>query len=245
MSRRLHEHHRTLREAEVWLRDVPRTGSFRVALCYPNLYYVGMSNLGLPGRLPDAERPRPTSSASAPSCPTTWTREELERDAASPLTSFETRHAAARLRRGRLLGLVRERLPARPARCCAWPGIPLRAADRGPRDPAGRPGRGRDVPEPGAAGALRRPDRGGRGRGAGAAHDGGARSGAPTRARASTRCRRRTASTSRRATRCATTTTAPWPPTTGPGPVIRQRGWPGKMAAAAVGDPHAEHRDVA
>ena len=38
--------------------------------------------------------------------------------------------------------------------------------------------------------------------------------------------------------------TARWPPTTGPGRVIRQRGWPGKMAAAAVGDPHPEHRDV-
>ena len=38
---RLHEHHRTLREAEVWLKDVPRAASFRVALVYPNLYYVG------------------------------------------------------------------------------------------------------------------------------------------------------------------------------------------------------------
>src|SRR3970040_2371836 len=43
---RLPEHPRSLREAEVWLRDVPRAASFRVALVYPNLYYVGMSNLG-------------------------------------------------------------------------------------------------------------------------------------------------------------------------------------------------------
>jgi hypothetical protein len=46
MTRRLREHHEDLRQAEVWLKDVPRHGSFRVALVYPNLYYVGMSNLG-------------------------------------------------------------------------------------------------------------------------------------------------------------------------------------------------------
>ena len=46
MSRKLDERHRSLREAEVWLEDLPRTGSFRVALVWPNLYYVGMSNLG-------------------------------------------------------------------------------------------------------------------------------------------------------------------------------------------------------
>ncbi len=32
MSRRLQERHRRLREAEVFLEDVPRQGSFRVAL---------------------------------------------------------------------------------------------------------------------------------------------------------------------------------------------------------------------
>jgi hypothetical protein len=46
MSRRLREHHRDLREAEVWIKDVPQRGRFRIALVYPNLYYVGMSNLG-------------------------------------------------------------------------------------------------------------------------------------------------------------------------------------------------------
>ena len=46
MSRHLRERHRTLREAEVFLQDVPREGSFRVAIVYPNLYFVGMSNLG-------------------------------------------------------------------------------------------------------------------------------------------------------------------------------------------------------
>ena len=46
MSRRLREHHRNLREAEVWIKDVPQRGRFKIALVYPNLYYVGMSNLG-------------------------------------------------------------------------------------------------------------------------------------------------------------------------------------------------------
>ena len=30
----------------MWIKDVPQRGRFRVALVYPNLYYVGMSNLG-------------------------------------------------------------------------------------------------------------------------------------------------------------------------------------------------------
>ena len=47
MSRRLRERHRLLREAEVHLAPVQPNGSFRIALCYPNLYLVGMSNLGL------------------------------------------------------------------------------------------------------------------------------------------------------------------------------------------------------
>ena len=56
------------------------------------------------------------------------------------------------------------------------------AARAGPRPErsARRPGRRGDVPEPGAPGALRRPHRGGRGRGARAADDGRARSAPPT-----------------------------------------------------------------
>src|SRR4029077_17232169 len=48
-SRRLQERHLRLREAEVPLRPIKRAGSFRVALCYPNLYFVRMSNLGFQG----------------------------------------------------------------------------------------------------------------------------------------------------------------------------------------------------
>src|SRR6188508_753559 len=46
MSRLLQQRHRGHREAEIPLQDIKQAGSFRVALCYPNLYFVGMSNLG-------------------------------------------------------------------------------------------------------------------------------------------------------------------------------------------------------
>src|SRR5882762_4166947 len=45
MSRRLRERHLSLLQDEVCAQPVKRSGSFRVALCYPNLYFVGMSNL--------------------------------------------------------------------------------------------------------------------------------------------------------------------------------------------------------
>ena len=47
MGRGLQARHEGLRAAEVYLQQVSRAGSFRIALCYPNLYLVGMSNLGL------------------------------------------------------------------------------------------------------------------------------------------------------------------------------------------------------
>ena len=43
---RLHERHRGYREAELPLQAIKQVGSFRIALCYPSLYFVGMSNLG-------------------------------------------------------------------------------------------------------------------------------------------------------------------------------------------------------
>src|SRR5437899_12336399 len=45
-SGRLQQRHRGYLEAEVPLQPVKQVGSFRIALCYPNLYFVGMSNLG-------------------------------------------------------------------------------------------------------------------------------------------------------------------------------------------------------
>jgi radical SAM superfamily enzyme YgiQ (UPF0313 family) len=49
MSRRLRERHLNLQRDEILLQAVPRAGAFRIALCYPNLYFVGMSNLGFQG----------------------------------------------------------------------------------------------------------------------------------------------------------------------------------------------------
>lgn len=46
MSRRFRDHQTDLLQAEVPLVPLKGVGRFRVALCYPSLYYVGMSNLG-------------------------------------------------------------------------------------------------------------------------------------------------------------------------------------------------------
>src|SRR5688572_12075731 len=46
MTRTLRDRQRELLAAEVPLIPVKRAASFRVALAYPNLYFVGMSNLG-------------------------------------------------------------------------------------------------------------------------------------------------------------------------------------------------------
>jgi radical SAM superfamily enzyme YgiQ (UPF0313 family) len=49
MSRLVHDRAQELLRDEVWLQPQKRNGSFRIALCYPNLYFVGMSNLGFQG----------------------------------------------------------------------------------------------------------------------------------------------------------------------------------------------------
>jgi radical SAM superfamily enzyme YgiQ (UPF0313 family) len=132
MSRRLSERHLFLREAEVWLEDVPRSGSFRVALVWPNLYFVGMSNLGfqavyrLLNRLPDVACERAFLPADED-------REELERTG-SPLVSLET---------GTPLGdfdaiafsVSFENDYLHVLQVLRLAGIPLRAKDRSPRDP--------------------------------------------------------------------------------------------------------------
>src|SRR5947207_13730464 len=46
MSRLLAERHLRYRQAEIPLQAIKQVGSFRIALCYPSLYFVGMSNLG-------------------------------------------------------------------------------------------------------------------------------------------------------------------------------------------------------
>src|SRR5512147_274308 len=86
MSRLLDDRHRMLRRDEVFLAEVKRSGSFRVALVYPNLYYVGMSNLGfqgvyrLVGGLPDV-------SCERAFLPDDETKAELERTG-RPLRRF-------------------------------------------------------------------------------------------------------------------------------------------------------------
>ena len=110
-----------------------RTGSFRVALVWPNLYYVGMSNLGLPGRLPAAEPDARTSSASAPSCPTTRTRPSSS-GRGSPLVSFET-GTPLRDFDAIAFSVSFENDYLHVLQVLRLAGIPLRAKDRGPRDP--------------------------------------------------------------------------------------------------------------
>ncbi len=116
----------------MWLEDLPRTGSFRVALVWPNLYFVGMSNLGfqavyrLLNRFPDVACERAF-------LPDDEDKAELERTG-SPLVSFET---------GTLLrefdaiafSVSFENDYLHVLQVLRLAGIPLRAKDRGPRDP--------------------------------------------------------------------------------------------------------------
>src|SRR5262245_9232831 len=132
MSRRLRERHRNLREAEIDLVPPKRAGAFRVALCYPNLYYVGMSNLGFQGvyqllnALPDVVCERAF-------LPDDVDAEDLARSGA-PLTSFET---GTPLRDFHVLAfsVSFENDYLHVLQVLRLSGIPLRAADRGPRDP--------------------------------------------------------------------------------------------------------------
>jgi radical SAM superfamily enzyme YgiQ (UPF0313 family) len=132
MSRRLRERHRTLREAEIDLAPARHAGAFRVALCYPNLYYVGMSNLGFQGvfqllnQLPDVVCERAF-------LPDDVDAEDLARSG-QPLTSFES---GTPLREFHLLAfsISFENDYLHVLKVLRMAGIPLRAAERGPRDP--------------------------------------------------------------------------------------------------------------
>jgi radical SAM superfamily enzyme YgiQ (UPF0313 family) len=132
MDRRLREHHRTLREAEVWLKDVPRAGSFRVALVYPNLYHVGMSNLGFQSVF-DMLNALPDVVCERAFLPDDVHAEELTRtgsplvslDSGTPLRDFDLVAFSVSFENDYLHVLKVLRLS----------GIPLRARDRGARDP--------------------------------------------------------------------------------------------------------------
>jgi radical SAM superfamily enzyme YgiQ (UPF0313 family) len=132
MSRRLHERQRGLREAERHLVQPRRAGSFRVALCYPSLYYVGMSSLGFQvvhrmlNALPDVvcERAFLPDDADA---------EEMSRSGEA-LGSFESGTALADFHLV-AFSVSFENDYLHVLKMLRLAGIPLRAGDRGPGDP--------------------------------------------------------------------------------------------------------------
>jgi len=132
MSRRLRERHEGLLRDEVCIQPVKRAGSFRVALCYPNLYFVGMSNLGFQS-VYQMLNARDDVLCERAFLPDDVDREDLER-AGSPLTSLES---GSDLRSFHVLAfsVSFENDYVHVLRMLRLAGIPLRAADRGPGDP--------------------------------------------------------------------------------------------------------------
>ena len=116
----------------MFLEDVPRRGSFRVALAWPNLYFVGMSNLGfqavyrLLNRMSDVVCERAF-------LPDDEDKAELERTG-SPLVSFET-GTPLRDFDAIAFSVSFENDYLHVLQVLRLAGIPLRAKDRGPRDP--------------------------------------------------------------------------------------------------------------
>jgi radical SAM superfamily enzyme YgiQ (UPF0313 family) len=132
MSHKLQERHATLRADEVHLGPVKRSGAFRIALCYPNLYFVGMSNLGFQGihQLLNAYDDVVCERAFLPD---DVDKEDLEKTG-QPLVSFES---ARDLRSFDVLAfsIAFENDYLHVLQMLRLAGVPLRAAERGPRDP--------------------------------------------------------------------------------------------------------------
>ncbi len=132
MSRQLRERHRMLREAEVHLAPRKHVGRFRIAMAWPNLYFVGMSNQGFQGvyQLFNGYDDVVCERAFLPD---DVDRDELERSGA-PLTSFES---GTPLRDFDVLAfsVSFENDYLHLLQMLRLAGIPLRARDRGPRDP--------------------------------------------------------------------------------------------------------------
>jgi radical SAM superfamily enzyme YgiQ (UPF0313 family) len=132
MSRRLRERQRTLFQAETALLPIKRAGSFRIALCYPNLYFVGMSNLGFQGvcrllnEMPDVL------------CERGFLPDDVDTDdllrTGSPLTSLES---GTPLRDFDVLAfsVSFENDYLHVLKMLRLAGVPLRAAARGQGDP--------------------------------------------------------------------------------------------------------------
>jgi radical SAM superfamily enzyme YgiQ (UPF0313 family) len=132
MARALRERHRQYLEAEVPLSPIPQAGSFRVALCYPNLYYVGMSNLGFHSVFKMLNE-TPDVLCERAFLPDDVDAEELERTG-QPLGTVES---GLSLRQCHMVAfsVSFENDYVHVLRMLKLAGIPLRAADRGPGDP--------------------------------------------------------------------------------------------------------------
>jgi radical SAM superfamily enzyme YgiQ (UPF0313 family) len=132
MSRLLQERHRGYLEAEIPLQPIKQAGSFRMALCYPNLYFVGMSNLGFHS-VYQMLNAHPDVLCERAFLPDDVDREDLERTG-HPLTTVES---GSDLRNFHVLAfsVSFENDYLHVLRMLRLSGIPLRAKDRGPRDP--------------------------------------------------------------------------------------------------------------
>ncbi|MEO6403190.1 MAG: radical SAM protein, partial [Vicinamibacteria bacterium] len=115
-------------QSEINLRPEKTHGSLRIALAYPNLYYVAMSNLGFQGVHAHF------NSFEEIVCERAFLPEEEERASVRTLASFET---ATPLRDFDVVAfsVAFENDYLHVVQMLKMAGIPLRAKDRGRRDP--------------------------------------------------------------------------------------------------------------
>ncbi len=132
MSRRIEARHRSLREAEISLRPRKRQGAFRIALGYPNLYYVGMSNLGFQGVFQMLNE-APDVVCERFFLPDDEDREDLLRSGRA-LPSFDSGADLGRFD-ALAFSVSFENDYVHVVQMLRMAGVPLRAKDRGPRDP--------------------------------------------------------------------------------------------------------------
>ena len=132
MAHALRERHRKYLDSEVALTSVSGAGRFRVALCYPNLYTVGMSNLGFHS-IYQMLNAMPDVTCERAFLPDDGDAEELGRTG-QPLTAVES---GIGLREFDMVAfsVSFENDYIHVLKMLKMAGIPLRAADRGPGDP--------------------------------------------------------------------------------------------------------------
>ena len=211
MSRRLRERHEGLLRDEVCAPARQARGLLPRRPLLPQPLLRRHVEPGLPERLPDAQRPRPTCCASGPSCPTTWTARTWSGRGA-PDQPGERRPTCA------ASTSWPSRSPSRTTTstscgCCAWPGYRC-----------GRPTGGRAIPlvVMGGSALFLNPEPLAPFADLVAVGEGealvprmmDALQGAPTRAPRLDALTEKDGFYVRRATRSATTPTARWPPTT-------------------------------